>query len=230
MDLTFERKSVKRLALRDDVYERLLDRLLGGMYEPGDPLTIDQLAKELDVSQTPVREALVELEKTGLVERAARRGYRVAAPLTAKQMEDLVEVRILLESAAARKAFASRTEMIPLLQQAMEGHRRAVEALEGTDGPFELAELREYFAADWSFHEIMLQFSGNPYIRSSVDALSFQVHRMRQTLGAGTSDGPQALEEHKAILDAYQRGNVDDVDAALQAHLGKVLDRSLTGR
>lgn len=224
------RKPGKRSALRDDIYVQILDRLLGGMYSPGDPLTIDQLAREFEVSQTPIREALVELEKTGLVERAARRGYRAAAPLTSKQMEDLVEVRILLETAAARKAFECRELLVPELREALQKQQAAVSFLEASEGPFELSQLRSYFEADWTFHEVILRHSGNPYLRSSVDALSFQVHRMRQTLGTGSSDGPDALREHAEIVRAYQEKDEGAVVEALSAHLGKVLERSLSGR
>lgn len=220
----------KRSALRDDVYERILDRLLGGLYGPDDLLKIDQLAREFGISQTPIREALVELEKTGLVERMARRGNRVAPPFTNEQMHDLIEVRIILEGVAVRRAYAQKAKVVPELRAAMEKHRWAVRNLEIADGSLRFGELRSYFVADWNFHEIVLRYAGNPYISASVDALSFQVHRMRQALGTGTSDGPDALGENAEILQAFEFGAVTEAERALEDHLAQVLGRSLSGR
>ena len=69
---------MERRGLRDAVYDRILDQLLRGETEAGGRLSIETLARELSVSATPVREALVQLERTGLVTREALRGYRVA--------------------------------------------------------------------------------------------------------------------------------------------------------
>ena len=65
-----------RKVLRDDVHDALLQMLLRGRFAPGESLSIDHVARQLGVSPTPVREALVELEHTGLVTRAALRGFR----------------------------------------------------------------------------------------------------------------------------------------------------------
>jgi len=76
------RVQVDRKVLRDGVFNQLVEMLLGDRLTPGAGLNIDGLARELGVSPTPVREALVQLEHTGLVSRVALRGYRVSAPLT----------------------------------------------------------------------------------------------------------------------------------------------------
>src|SRR5690606_5880841 len=71
---------LERRGLRDRVYDLILEMLLEGDVEPGSRLSIDTLAKQLDVSPTPVREAMVQLERTGLVTREVLKGYRVAPP------------------------------------------------------------------------------------------------------------------------------------------------------
>ena len=104
----FESEAVGRAPgparLADDVHQQLLGRLLSHRLQPGQRLTVDALARELGVSQTPIREALHRLEVGGVVVRTHLAGYRVAPQLDRRQFEDLVEVRLLLEPAAARHA------------------------------------------------------------------------------------------------------------------------------
>src|SRR5690625_2725032 len=113
-------RRLDRKVLRDDVYDELLERLLGGQYPSGTSLSIDGVARELGVSPTPVREALAQLEHTGLVSRAALRGYRVAPPLSERQMAELVEARAVVELAAVERAAERTAELLPALQAAHE--------------------------------------------------------------------------------------------------------------
>ena len=81
--------TIERRGLRDHVYERILQLLLSGEAAPGARLSIDTIARQLNVSPTPVREAMVQLERTGLVTREALKGYRVAPPLGLAQLQEL---------------------------------------------------------------------------------------------------------------------------------------------
>ena len=100
--------TIERRGLRDHVYERILQLLLSGEAVPGRRLSIDTIARQLEVKQTPVREALVQLERTGLVTREALRGYRVAPPLGLDQLRELFDARIMLETHATRLATPAR--------------------------------------------------------------------------------------------------------------------------
>ena len=88
---------IDRRGLRDQVYDRLLDMLLSNTMKPGERLGIETLAARLNVSPTPVREAMVQMERTGLVTRQGFKGYRVAAPLTEVQVIELMDAREMLE-------------------------------------------------------------------------------------------------------------------------------------
>src|SRR6476660_10157017 len=94
-------RGVSRQVLADHVYEALLVALMDGRLEAGTPVSIDGMARELDVSPTPVREALARLEATGMVRRTALRGYRVAPLFTADQIADLMDARLAIEPANA---------------------------------------------------------------------------------------------------------------------------------
>ena len=79
-------RPVSRQVLADHVYEELLASLMDGRLEPGTAVSIDGTARELDVSPTPVREALARLEHTGMVRRVALKGYRVAPVFTREDL------------------------------------------------------------------------------------------------------------------------------------------------
>src|SRR5690606_1416817 len=90
------------------MYALLLQQFMSGERTPGESLNIGALIRELEVSQTPLREALARLEHTGLVQREALRGYRVAPMLTRDEVKHLMEARLLLEPSLAAAA-AERT-------------------------------------------------------------------------------------------------------------------------
>ncbi|MDY5147931.1 GntR family transcriptional regulator [Actinotignum sanguinis] len=218
----------RRAALRDDVYSTILDMLLGGVFQPEESLSIDGLARDLDVSPTPVREAMVEMEHTGLVERLARRGYRVAPPISTEQIRKLIDVRKLLELQAVDWAYPHAKRLLPELRRAHAEHEDAWQNLEHEKGHLDLAHIRHYFDADWNFHRVIIRYADNSYLESAVDNLAFQAHRIRQTVGEGSSDGAQATAEHHAILEAFASGAREDALAAMEAHLNGVLRRSIS--
>lgn len=98
-----ERNAAKQ-PIADQMYSVLLRQLMAGEREAGSSPNIGALARELDVSQTPLREALARLEHTGLVERVALRGYRVAPMMTRGDVQQLFEARLLSEPRLAHDA------------------------------------------------------------------------------------------------------------------------------
>ncbi|WRS29314.1 GntR family transcriptional regulator [Actinomycetaceae bacterium MB13-C1-2] len=216
-------------SLPDAIYDALLDMLISGQMAPHEPLGIDRISEQLQVSPTPVREALARLEHTGLVERQARRGYRVARPMSESNMRELVDARLVLETGALERAMTHLPDLIPDLEHALEEHAAIGKRLMDSDGALDPVDLREYFKRDWDFHQSILDHCGNRYIERSVNSLSFSVHRMRQTLGVGKTDAPEAVAEHKEILEAVKTGDVEKALDALQKHLSNVNARSSSG-
>lgn len=196
----------------------LLDMLSWGRFEPDAPLSIDGLAHQMGVSPTPVREALARLESTGLVRRTARRGYRVAPPMSHEQMVELVDARLVLETGAVERAMRRLETLRPALESAFIAHRDAAQGLSAAELDDHQA-VRRYFECDWSFHQAILDHCGNRYITIAVNNLSFRVHRMRQTIGSGSSDAQTAVHEHQVILDAVRAGDAAAAVEAMRAHL-----------
>ena len=223
---------VQRRVLRDDVYDVILEMLLSGRAAPGEALAIEGLARDLGVSPTPVREALVQLEHTGLVTRAALKGYRASVPLSRERMGKLMEARAVIEVAAVRRAVPVEADVIAELETISGRHRAAagdVLAMVG-HSPEELdwATFRAYYWVDWDFHLVFLRNCDNPYLLESAQALAPHVQRLRQSMNHGTVDVEQAVAEHATILEAVGRGDTEGAAAAMQAHLEAVRVRAMS--
>lgn len=221
--------TLSRRGLREHVYDSVLDMLLRGEATPGTRLSIDTIARQLDVSPTPVREALVQLERTGLVTRQARKGYRVAPPLGSEQLLELFEAREMLEGTAIRLAAPSARDFLPELRQAQERHRRSGEAvIEALDaGVKNVALTTEYYARDQEFHDIIISRSGNRYLLDISHSLGALVHRLRSTVHRGVTDVRDAIVEHEAIIEALATEDPDAAAEAMRLHVQKVRERAL---
>jgi DNA-binding GntR family transcriptional regulator len=157
------RASPPRRVLSDDVYDAVLALLIDGEIGPGERANIEGIARELDVSPTPVREALARLESEGLVVKRALKGYTATAPLGAAGFEDLFAVRLLLEPHAAALA-ATR----------MDDAARA--------------QLRS--AAD--LHQFIATASGNAFLVDGIARLRASLHLRRLQLGRAVADQEDA--------------------------------------
>ncbi|WP_309080680.1 GntR family transcriptional regulator [Zhihengliuella sp.] len=221
---------LSRKILRDDVYDTLLEMLLDSRIKAGSSLSIDALARQLGVSPTPVREALVQLEHTGLVSRAALKGYRVAPPLSPEQMAELVDARMVVELAAIERAAGRAAEVVPALRAAHARHAGVIAemgALGDDSAHHTAASMRRYFDADWGFHTVIMQSSGNRYLLQMLEGLGTHVHRLRQAVGHGVSDASTALHEHAEILYALESERPQDAVEAMRRHLQGVRCRAV---
>ena len=220
---------LQRRALRDDVYDSVLNMLLAGEIAPGESIGIYNVARVLGVSQTPVREAMAQLEHTGLVERTALKGYRVAPPLPPEAMVELIDARSVVEIAAAHAAAADVAALLPELRAAHEAHQGATTALETSlreeGATASLPQLRAYFDADWAFHVTVFRHSGNRFLLQMSEQLGSHLHRLRQTAGHASSDARQALAEHEHVLDGFASADPLQGATRMQEHLANVRAR-----
>ena len=208
-----------RWVLRDTVHESILAMLMEQHLPPGAPLRIDTIAKDLAVSPTPVREALVQIEATGLITRTALKGYRVAAPLSKEDQAKLMAVRLLLEPKAAYAAFETHGEELAIPLGRVLARQRAAA------GSGQESEIREYLRADIEFHDVILGNCDNPFLRRAVQSLGAQFHRYHELSQPGGYDADQAIPEHQHIVDAFIFGSAAKAAAAMEEHLNAVLER-----
>jgi DNA-binding GntR family transcriptional regulator len=197
--------------LADEVYDTLLGQLMSLRIEPGARVTIDALARELRVSQTPIRDALNRMEADGLVVRVPHAGYRIPPQITRKRFEDMLEIRLLLEPAAARRAAESAsTEQVSRLRIMLEEMAELVErdshVAYGTFG------LR-----DAAFHDLVAQSAGNQVVREALARLHTHVHLFR--LLYDTQVTFLAMGEHDEVLAAIAARDPDAAAFAMRRHI-----------
>ncbi len=201
----------KPVRLTREVYDIVLRRLMSLEIAPGERIGVDALARELDVSQTPVREALNQLEALGLVVKIHLSGYRAAPQLSAGQFADLCELRLLVEPALAAKAAR--------LMSSVE-RRRLVALAERMNQP-ECADVRlayKMFAeADARFHAAIAEAGRNALLCDILtrQAVHLRLFRLRLSPRATT----EAVAEHGRVVDALLAGDPDAAAAAMRAHV-----------
>ena len=194
---------------------------MSGRVAPGDPVGIDSLSRDFDVSPTPIREALARIETTGLIVREPLRGYRVAPVMSADEFCQLTEARLLIEPYNAAAACRRRSgQMGAELNQALARMKQA------PTGPT-YQEFRLYLEADAEFHAIISRYAGNHFLTEALTRLGAHQHRFRLFGDAGVTDAPLAIKEHEAILAAIESGPPDEARRAMKRHIQNVFQRAI---
>lgn len=211
---------IRRSVLSDGVHESLKSLILEHRLSPEERLNIDALARRLDVSPTPVREALARLESEGLVRKRPLAGYTVSPLLTRDEFNDMFDMRIVLEGPAARWA----------AERASAESRTAVTA--EAAGPFPpgfAADGRRshalFTALDARFHDLIAAGAGNPLLRDAITRLHAHLHLHRLYFpytGTHTTRG-----EHQRIAAAVAGRDPAAAEQAMLAHLTAARDRHL---
>ncbi len=199
----------ENLRLSDAVYETLLEAIMGGRLATGAVVSEVSLAQQLQVSRTPVHDALRQLAKDGLIRQEANK-RAVVAKFTAEDVFDVYEMRKLLEGEAARRA-ATRMD-----RPAREELRAMMSSLaESRDKPGWVAKWADF---DDRFHAAIAQASGSK--RLAEDISRYRVlHRGINRLSTTVDVLQQAMAEHARILDALDQRNAKAAQAAMIEHL-----------
>ncbi|MDQ0673024.1 DNA-binding GntR family transcriptional regulator [Pseudarthrobacter siccitolerans] len=214
-------RAVNRQVLADHVYTELLASLMDGRLAPGSVVSIDGTARDLDVSPTPVREALARLEHTGMVRRVALKGYRVAPVFTREDFAELMEARLAIEPVNARLA-CERMDKGGLAEL-----KKAVRDLKSAPRGPAFADFKDYLEADERFHQLIARQTGNQFMEAAYSALGGQVQRFRLFGGVGITDAECAIAEHEAVLKAISAGDPGEAEAAMAAHIQQVRSRAI---
>jgi DNA-binding GntR family transcriptional regulator len=197
--------------LADEVHDMLLGQLMSLRIVPGARVTIDALSRELGVSQTPIRDALNRMEADGLVVRVPNAGYRIPPQISRSRFEDLIEVRLLLEPAAARRAAERATTEQAAAMRAM--HEEMAELAQGDGHPaYGVFGLR-----DAAFHDLVAESAGNQLVREALARLHTHVHLFR--LVYDTQVTFAALDEHAEVVAAVASREPDAAAYAMRRHI-----------
>lgn len=211
--------SGERPNLTEQVYDQLIDLLIGGELRPGDVITERRMAERLNASRTPVREALGRLESEGLVYKQPNRGVTVS-PFSTEAFVEILNVRQLLEAEAARLA-AGRIapERIALI-------RAAIEEISRKPKP----TLAEIWEVDDLLHGEIASVAGNSLMASMIRDLRRRTHVFN---AFRKSVEPQfGAVQNALLLDAVESGDSEKARTAMAKHIESVklalIDR-LTG-
>lgn len=213
--LRIERRKVPSLS--QIAYEAIVEAVIDRDLKPNTSLSIDQLAAELEMSNTPVREALTRAAAERLVIKTRNRGFTVAPLLSEKAYHDLFHVRRLLELDAVRGARIQPDTVDAMTQLAETMATMKIGKDYSSYGPFN--------RADAAFHRALVSTADNEFLLQSWDNLHFHLHIGRLYTGVGLIDVQYAIDEHAAILDALRRGDTQALEAALNQHIQSVEGR-----
>ena len=194
VSMSFSAKLPSRTNYVDEVYKVLLDAISDGSLAPGTRVTQEELAEQLDVSRSPVIQALRQLKTDGLVQDAPGRGVLIA-PLEPQTIGHVYKIRGVLDELAAGLAAAQRAKIDP------DVIRKGREIAASDD-------VRAMIDADMAFHRAVYQASGNPLIEDS--SRMHWVHLRRVMGGVIQLHGLRRpiWDEHQAIADAIEAGDV----------------------
>ncbi|MEV5707226.1 GntR family transcriptional regulator [Actinoallomurus sp. NPDC052274] len=204
---------VRRSTLGDDVYEAIKTLVMEHTLAPGDRVNIDALARELEVSPTPVREALARLESDGLVRKRALAGYTVSPLLTKQEFIDMFDMRLVLEGTSARWA-AERAD--DATRDAIVAESEQAAPLDGPT-PGDRSSYAAFTALDARFHDLVASAAANPLLRDGITRLHAHLHLNRLYFPYAKSGATG--DEHRRIAAAIRAADPDAAEAAMRAHL-----------
>jgi DNA-binding GntR family transcriptional regulator len=189
-------------------YELLRERILSAQLAPGQPLSIDALARELGVSKIPIREAIKQLQAERLVEVVLHVGARVA-PISVEEAANLYPIRHALDDLATRLAVPRLTSdhlaQLEALQRQMEAATRQ-------------REMRRVEALNREFHQRIADGSGNPQLAQLYRDLMARCSRFRTGVALTYERGLEVMREHRALLAAFARRDLEAASRLSREH------------
>jgi DNA-binding GntR family transcriptional regulator len=198
----------EQMATRDWVYHALLEAIVRGQLRPGAWLSEANLATQLEVSRTPLREALQRLQSDLLVERG-QNGKLYVRGLSSKEARDLYAVRASLEVLTVEEAARNMTgSKLATLEESLERMRLAAEQVE------DVAE------GGRDFHDVLLEIAANEITSWVLGQLKPHIDRYR-FLSTRTSQERrlQAIREHEEIYEALREGDVESAKSTMRRHI-----------
>jgi len=196
-------------SLHDEVATRLRERIFSGELAPGSFLDEVRLAEEMEISRTPLREALKVLTAEGLVRHEPRRGSFVNE-VTEQDLDEIFPVIALLEGRCAHEAALNATDAdlqaLEALHDKLSRHAKA-------------RRINDYYAANFAIHEAIIALAGNRWLAQVITDLRkiVKLARLQQLHAPGRLD--QSLSEHLAVFAALKARDAEGAEAAMRTHL-----------
>jgi DNA-binding GntR family transcriptional regulator len=202
-------------ALSDWAYHVVRERILNLQYAPGEQLQLERLSEAMQVSKTPVREALLRLEQDGLVRSVTRVGFFVAE-ITKRDLEELFEIRESLESYTARKAALVLTD---------DDLAKLDSLIQRGTASAERGDLDDYLEADADFHWLLINRARNERLVTMLLSLHNLLHRQRKLSVRSPENVLCTNNEHRKVVDALRAHDAELAGELMGQHLRNVGER-----
>ncbi|MCG8471504.1 MAG: GntR family transcriptional regulator [Desulfobacterales bacterium] len=198
-------------------YEKIRDMILTGVKLPGTRLVLSDLEMELEIGRGPIREALMRLDRSGLVKNIPYKGAVVASPPSRREIVIIFEIRADLEAKLAIEASKNITEDQIAQLEALHSRMASVDA--------------DFYTLDREFHKLIYDASNLPHLCSIVDKLVESVETFLNLYRQEITDCHKFSFEHGQILAAIKSGDEEAVREALQDNIRsglEVVERSFS--
>lgn len=195
--------------IRDQVYQILKEDICNGVYAPGQRLQEVELAQRLNVSRSPVREALRLLAGDGLVQEIPNKGVFVKE-FAPKDIEDVCDTRIMMETFAILRAKTTLDE---------DSRTLLTELIQAMDAAYRCNDLREYIALDGELHDEFVNLSGNGVLIESYQRVHNIVQQFRIYSLMDQQRFDESCDEHRDIVQALLSGDCERAAAVNRKHL-----------
>ncbi len=195
--------------IKQQVYQIIKDDICNGVYQPGQWLQETDLSATLQVSRSPIREALRQLVADGLVVEYPNRGVFVKE-YTTKDIEDVFDLRILLESYAIMNSGKNIT---------VDDIRKLNAHLDNLSHFHGIGDLESYIKEDTELHQLIIELSGNDLVISVYDRVYSMIQQFRIYSLMSTERFDDSLTEHSDIIRNLLAGNAKEADRLNRQHL-----------
>ena len=207
-----------RPRLADDVYEQILSAIVNGDIAPGERLIQEKIAAEINISRTPVREALLRLEQEGVLEATGRKGFSIR-PISEEEVRQLYSAREAIEGYAARfVAEAKDPDQLAKIKSAVDAEKEA-----------DTSNVEVDFRVNRTIHRTIVEQTGNRFLIDMFDGIWGRGISLWLFAATRTCQSPTPPDEHEILYNALAAGDPDAAQKAMIVHIRDGLGRQLVG-
>ena len=212
------KKTIDNTNLRDQTYDIIKNMIILREIEPGKKINEEHIAREIQVSRTPIREALCRLENEGIVTIIPRRGAFVS-DLTETNVREILLIREVLEGLVVRLAVENMDA------KTLEKLRKAIEKVSSISE--EDRDLINYTRSEVDFHSILLSASNNQMLKNMMDMVNAHLQIIRLRTVVIPERAQNTVKEHQQILKAIEKGDADSAEELMRKHVRSVREVAL---
>lgn len=207
---------ISQNGLSEQIYERLRDAIVDGVFIPGERVSAQELAAHFQVSTTPIRDALKRLEADSLVEISPRRGTFIVQ-FSRQTVSEVFQIREIIECAAAER-------IAEVTEETVQKMRGIVEEMEGLRDGETFRDYSRYIKCDAQFHSTLVAVMGNKRLLEVYEGLRWPSQAVRGLSHAHDQRAEEGMAEHNEIVQALAERDTVRAKAAVLNHLQRACE------